>query len=80
MDAISCTESDGELYQWYLLSVGVEDAFTFLCTDTVSGSSHTVPKVERVEHVLCVVCVRTSEKPHVQTLPNFLFLTTVLAG
>jgi len=37
MDAVFCTESD-ELYQLYLSSVGVEDAFTYLCAnDTFTG-------------------------------------------
>jgi len=39
MDGIFCTESD-EWYQLYLMAVGAEDAFTYLCTnDTFSGLS-----------------------------------------
>jgi len=34
---ITCTETD-ELYQWYLMSTGSSDAFTYICrNDTLSG-------------------------------------------
>jgi len=37
MDPVFCTQSD-DLYQFYLVSVGVVDQFTFLCAnDTFSG-------------------------------------------
>ena len=42
MDRVFCTDSD-ELYQLYLSSVGVEDAFVFLCeNDTFSGLSRSL--------------------------------------
>jgi len=40
VDASFCAESDGELYQLYLVLIGLEDGFTFLCAnDTFSGLS-----------------------------------------